>query len=802
MARIFRYRYVDFGTSFVGDPGTRGPQSGKELPGTLFANELATDVGGTCWGANEPLPIIDHHFQREAQFPSASGAVLHKASEIRLRFANTELVWLVTHKEPDFDAFGSMYLARWLIENADVAVDWRRYGLHPDSWMDTAEHDKIDWFSVDWAALPPERRWAAVLASYACLLEGRRRISCPARSALHSVLYAALKRGRDYLGESSGATEFFDEVRSVLIERQLNPIFDSVLEGRALFAPELRMLEVEAEAYQRDMKRARRSRVYLPESEAPSPDFFKSQDHAHPIQRRSSDLDAAHLLLADTFRIPTDGIYLRDPECVLFKEWARLDLDNSYLGAGFEFTAIAHSRGRPEAVSNNTDYQFSIDPERANGRHLYTVWSRLQTQEVEALRRHDQEIVAIGAPARGSVSTGGTTLGSLLADPWVGGQSRFGNAVGAPQRGTLIGPAGSRSDLRDDPVAEAVRTELETSIYCAASLVTGPQVAVFDLAASREGVDIAPQRYDLNSALEIPAPPETYFRFASIDLRSDVGINAPNLGLQIAEDLWQVLYPETPGVIPADFRESHVVVEADYVGVWGERGIAIAQRQHVGSQERTSRMRSDFGAIVSILRDVDRLTEQSARTPSQPAAKRYDVESFKSIISSAEELARRFAQIRHTSTLPDHDLLLRFCDSVNISELAATVRDISACYSESLRQRDLASETQHMESRTDAIAQMQSRLEWVKVLVIGFIALAVVDVITQNLSLNKVIRDALLALGGPLVLGLTAWLLKPWQRKKDPQLTGASHQVSWLVVAGAVAFVIAWFAVLDHLWTK
>src|SRR5579862_7466878 len=106
MAREFRYRFVDFGTSFLGDPHVRAFDKGNESPATLFANELATDVGGTCWDVNEPLPVIDHHFLRDAQFPSASAAVLHKAALIRARFAKlNDVIWLVTHKEPDFDAF-------------------------------------------------------------------------------------------------------------------------------------------------------------------------------------------------------------------------------------------------------------------------------------------------------------------------------------------------------------------------------------------------------------------------------------------------------------------------------------------------------------------------------------------------------------------------------------------------------------------------------------------------------------------------------------------------------------------------
>ncbi len=816
MARTFRYRYVNFGTSFAGDPRTHGPQSGDETPGTLFANALAIDVGGTCWGANEPLPIIDHHFEREAQFPSASAAVLHKANQIRQRFGDQDLVWLVTHKEPDFDAFCSMYLARWILEDPNAAVDWQQYGLHPEGWIEVPDGRKIDWFNLDFATVPAEHRWALQLASYASMLEARRRISCPPQRALHSALYAALKRGRDYLSESSGAAEFFDEVKAILLQQHLNPIFDSVLENSSLFAPELAMLNREAEAYQRDVRRARQSTVYLPESEAPSPDFFKNRDFAYQQERRASDLDAEHLLLADTFRIQTDGIYLRDPECLLFKEWARLDLENSSLGAGFEFTAIAYSGGRPDAPSNKTDYQFLIDPERANGRHLYTVWSRLQTQEVEALRAHEQDIVAVGPQSGRGGSHGTATLGSLLADPWIGGQSQFGNAVGTPRRGTLIGPAGVRSDLRDDRVAEAVRTELEGSIYSAVSLVTGPQVAVFDFAGSREGVDIEPQRYDLNSPLEIPAPPESYFRFASIRLRSDVPIAAPNLAMQIAETLWQVLYPDVPGATPPDFVGVHMVVSASCVGVWGDRGIAIAQKQDFAAgvsapDRQASELRADFAGIVSMARDVDRLSARWARISNEmsaeggvtgPAGRLLDTEGLKSIVATSEELTRRSAQIKHTLTLPDHDLFRRFYDAINIDQLSATLRELSHSASEHLRQHELAVQAKQMESRADAVARVQSKLEWLEVFVVGFLAVGIIDVITRHIDLSNQVEDALVLLGGPLFIGFTAWILKPWRRKKSAQSEGKIDRPAWILIAVAVACVLAWLAGLARLWMK
>ena len=812
MAPIFRYRYVDFGTSFTGDPRECGLDASGDSPETLSANAMAVDVGGTCWDSNEPLAIIDHHFPRESQFPSASAAVLHKANQIRERFARRAVVWLVTHKEPDFDAFCSMYLARWIIETPELP-DLQQYGLHPNGWLDLEHRQKIYWFNPDLAAVPAEHRWAFLLAGYSSALESRRHIACPPQRALRSILYAAIKRGRSYLSEASGATEFFDAVKTVLQQHQLNPVFDSVLEQSTLFAPELAMLDRAGDAYQRDMRRARRSIVYLPESEAPSPDFFKDpRQMAFHDQRRASDLDAEHLLLADTFRIPTDGIYLRDPECLLFKEWARLDIENSTLGAGFEFTAIAYSNGRPDAPSNKTDYQFSIDPERANGRHLYTVWSRLQTQEVEVLRARNQQAVVVGAASHQAAACSTPTLGSLLADPWIGGQSQYGNRVAAPQRGTLLGTAGTRSDLRDDPIAEAVRTELEDSIYAAASLVTGPQVTVYDLAGAKEGVDIAPQQYKLNAPLEIPAPPESYFRFAALRLRADVSFNMPHLARQIGETLWQVLYPELPGSIPSDFTESHLVVTADGVGVWADRGIAVALKQSpmVASTDRQiAALRSDFSDIVSLGRDVDRLTDRWAAfgqrsrgshevspTPS------LDVSTLPAVVASGEELGTRALQVKHALTLPDRDLFRRFYEANGIDDLMGTLHELTSTAAEHLRRHEAAEQSKRLDSRADAVGRVQSQLEWLEVFILGFFAVGTIDMITRQVKMSSQAEDALVLLGGPVFIGITAWILKPWQRKKANSGEKKIDRQAWIVVAVAIACVVAWVAGMLHLWAR
>jgi hypothetical protein len=818
MATSFRYRYVDFGTVFTGDPRPRAADSAAESPSTLFVNEIVTDVGGTCWGSNEPLAILDHHFSGNAQFPSASAAVLHKAKLIRDRFFQSEcnLLWLVTHTQPDFDAFCSMYLVRWIIESQDAEIDGENYGLHPDGWLDFHDRPgtKIDWFNPDLSQIPMAHRWPILLASYASVSDARRKVYCPRSRALDSILYAALKRGRDYLNPTSGATEFFDDVKATVLQEYLNPLFDSVLESSSRFAPELAMLDRESKSYECDIRRARRSIVYLPQSEAPSPDFFKSpkQVALQQMQGEHAEINAEQLLLSDTFRTPTSGIYLRDPECQLFKEWARLDLENSALGAGFEFTAIASSDGRAAGTINKTDYVFSIDPERANGRQLYTVWSRLQTKEVEALRSQQQ---IEGEPIAFHIARSDHRAGpmeALLADPWVGGQSSSGTLIKTPHRGTTIGSPGMRHDLRDDPVVEAVRTELEDSIYSAESLAAGPQVTVIDSPGSRDMPDITARRFDLGSPLQIPPPAESYFRFAEIGLRADVpiimeSVTAGGLAQQIGDTLWQVLYPETPGATPPDFSERHLIVTSESVGVWSERGIALAQKHFSGSnpatENQTTTLRDDFSEAASLIRDIDRLIANAKRfiiadPESTEVVKSSTVNddrvSLDAIAAQGEELTDRAIEIQSTLALPNRELLRRFADTIGLDQLVATLRDRNRAATDHLRRRQSEEQARQMKAHADREANMLSKLEWLKVFIVGFLAIEMVAAITRYVDLGNVFDEALRLLAGPLVLVVMAVVVKPWKRKVITE--DARKGTPWVLIALVVACIAAWLAAL------
>ena len=63
----FRYRFVPYGTRFVAAKGERHAPRAHHAERELFENELAADVGGSCWGHDgETLPVLDHHFYRGA----------------------------------------------------------------------------------------------------------------------------------------------------------------------------------------------------------------------------------------------------------------------------------------------------------------------------------------------------------------------------------------------------------------------------------------------------------------------------------------------------------------------------------------------------------------------------------------------------------------------------------------------------------------------------------------------------------------------------------------------------------------
>jgi hypothetical protein len=617
----YRYRYVGFGTRFSREKGRR--PEGERDPSKLYGNELALDVGGVCLGhADVDHHIIDHHFyRREGQYPAAAAAVLHLAPRIVERFGDeVGDVWLVSHRDPDFDALGSMYLVRCLLEGTIPARDWESCGLRPDGWYQG--RSEIDWFQPKAGGLPPDRRWPILIAAYAACVDNGRRLACPRNRSLHSVLYAAMARGRGYQREDDGALEFFGEVRRNLKDSKqgLNPLIDSVLEQSEVFAPERAMLDREVEAYRRDIRRARRAVVFLQESTVSFQEWFPKVQSS-PLLKSDGSLDPAHLRPPDQGRSQVEGVYIRDPECLLFKEWARLDTEHSVLGQGFLFTAVAYSRGRREATVNQTDYYFALDPERAGGRHLYNVWARLQAEEGRPYQ---------GCPPGGSVRSGfeGRATGSEAAfvDPWFDGHNYACTIVVTPNQGTGIAPAGTAGDLSDDRVALLVQQELELSVFAS-------DVTVHDLAASNAARPEPGRSLPITEALKaLSPPPRSCYRFARVQLEDHVETLEAGIAAQIGRVLWRVLDPDGSEGPPDEALGRHLVVDAESVSVWSRRGVVVAGKAAQAAQ--AAEIERSFEALAKLARDVETLLE----TPQDRVAR-------------GESLMRQIARLRHELAL-------------------------------------------------------------------------------------------------------------------------------------------------------
>lgn len=681
----FKYRYVGFGTRFAAGDGQRALSDGARDPGVVYANEIAVDVGGGNWSgaASEPA-VIDHHTYREDQFPSAAAGVLHHAAMIRERFrdAGFPVVWLVTHREADFDSLAALYLCRWLIEDPKADCDWARAGLDPLGWRDVVDPSeparpirRFDWFKPDVVRFPEPVRWAVLLASYASHVDNARRIVCPRARALHSVLYAGLVRGRDYRNEDGGALELFDEARRA-IESGLNPLYDPLFGEGTKFGPELVMLERESAAYERDVARARKTIVFAPVLAGRFVDAYAAVT-GKPLLDAANAIAPEQLEFGGPGRVPTDGLYLRDPECILFKEWARLDVDNSSLHEGFTFTAIAYSDERPGA-RNSSDYFFALDAENARGRHLYPLWARLQQAEIRAWHEAENDAArsALEAEEARAEAGGGTICRpeygeragpyrALFADPWYDGAGYRCTIVGTPNGGTLIGPPGVEPDLRDDPVVQLVRNELEASIYISAfrlrdrSSIAGSEP---DAAIDREVT--APD------GLAEPAPPG-YYRFGTVAVGSVADFGTDAFTREAGKVLWRMLHPGQADGPPADESTGGLVRSGNILGIWSPAGVMVAYKPEAAPA--VAELETLFADLVGLSSTANAL--MAAQEQGGDSAAQEHVGDSGASPAGVNGLAVHVARVRQRLTRPESQVLARFARAVRLFETLDAVRD-------------------------------------------------------------------------------------------------------------------------------
>jgi hypothetical protein len=770
------------------------------------------------------LAVLDHHFYRDrGQFPSATSAVLHNAARIRERFAaRHDTVWLVTHREPDFDAFASLYLARSVIAGDLPADGWEGLGLRPDGWH--AGRNEIDWFRPDAANLPADRRWAVFIGAEAARVDNCRLPQCPAQGTLHAVLYAALQRGRDYRSESSGACEFFDEVRHWLSRPEgpwLDPFFDSVLHQSVLFAPELALLGRERETYERDLRRGRRLIVFLPESTVPFADWYPPVV-AEPLLDANGRVQAAQIRPPRQVRRAVDGIFLRDPQSLLFKEWARNDVDNSSLGRGFLFTAIAYSRGRPEAAENQSDYYFALDPERAGLLHLYPVWARLEEAEIGALTSPPQkplrerlETLAARAAAEGKSTCRvqferrAGRYAAYFDDPWWDGSTYDGTIVCTPSRGTLLGPAGVRGDLGDDCVAEIVEQELTEPIFGANvvllewSTATAddavpddavPDDAVLDDAVLDDAVpddavpdDAVPKPVSFVSLRDVPRATPHGYRFLRVGLDDGIDLVAGRLAVQIGAQLWRHLDPENKFGLPVDFEQRLLVRTNDWIAVWSRRGIVVGYKS--SARARIDGLQQGFVEICGVVRQMHDLMLQMRSADPSPNR---TVERSEALLFELVGLQQRLA-------VPESAVLQRFFESSRLDEVLGMLRDLNMAAAERVeieKTRQLSEEQRRiaasMHENVGHLVSLQQKVEYVEIGIIFVYTAELLNIFRESLELDG-FYTVLGILGFSLFAAFLAAIgLKPWKHHDGATRSSLSWGLAIrvaLLVGGLAAFL-------------
>jgi hypothetical protein len=336
-------------------------------------------------------------------------------------------------------------------------------------------------------------------------------------------------------------------------------------------------------------------------------------------------------------------------------------------------------------------------------------------------------------------------------------------------------------------------------------------VTVRDLSATRDTSDISSREYDISQLQQIEAPAERRFRFARIPLRDDAPMSLPGrngLSQQIGETLWQFLYPDLQGAKPHDFAEQHLVVGLRCVGVWGDRGVAIAHKPKAGSTaapsgnasaEDDSGTEQDFIKIVALARGIDQLIAEGAGL-TEVASKRADLQSNENadgapnlaevIAARGEILARSAAQIKHNLTLPNSELLRRFYDATGIDELLATLRDLNQTAAEYLRREKMEEQARRQAESTETVAEVQSKLEWVEVFIVGVYAVETIELFAKHVVGERSRTATLVILASlPVFLLFTTFVLQPWKRK-SAEKRGRLERPAWILVVVIAASIL------------
>ena len=371
-------------------------------------------------------------------------------------------------------------------------------------------------------------------------------------------------------------------------------------------------------------------------------------------------------------------------------------------------------------------------------------------------------------------SAGGQMMHArFFQDPWFDAPNYNCTLVATPNRGTLIGSAGTRSDCSDDPVAAIVAIELERWLY-------GGPLTCYDVA----GTDQSPSTeftLDLRSRCDAPPSSPDCFRFGSVAVQLGIDPSEDVLAEQIGSTLWRMLHPQA-GPLASRPLHTRVFRHAGVLGVWSRSGIMIAHSPE--AQDKAQKLRELFNDIVSCARDVHGLLAELKLDAHGSQVARTDVRTvMRARVARGEEIMRRMADVRHRLTLPEGRLLNNFVEDTGLEGLAATLRDL--CSGQRLEEQNerLADHNERLGDNIEIVADVQSKLEWLELLFVGIYATEVAHIFADYAICERY-RLVVVMLSTVAITTIAALFLKPWSRK--PGIQGR-----WLLIAFGVQIAIA-----------
>jgi hypothetical protein len=302
----------------------------------------------------------------------------------------------------------------------------------------------------------------------------------------------------------------------------------------------------------------------------------------------------------------------------------------------------------------------------------------------------------------------------LFDAPWFDGSNYECTIVATPNRGTFIGEAGLRSHLLDNPVAAIVQKELEYSIYSSAAIIA-------DLPASRENSEINEHTFEMAGGAILPPLEAGHFRLGHVELQADVNLVTGAMPGQIGASLWRMLNPDMEGT-PTDFFSRHLLINPNWLGVWGRRGVIIGHKE--AARDRVSRIEERFRELITLARDVDLFVSTNAAPPLE-------------LVQAAERLTRRAATLEHDLVLPENRLLSRFFEAIRLREVLNTLRDINLAGADRVRNEKLDAQTLEFTRHTATVADVQTKVEWLEVFFVGFYATELSRILTELLGLTE-----------------------------------------------------------------